>query len=103
MTVNLRNPYYDSYKSSYYLPKCRNCGEQSCKNCPMPVNSHATIWELIESYVSKKSFHDNDLLYRMEKEQIKNRQEQIRNGEDEEGQPKPEPKPKIKVKGLTSL
>jgi hypothetical protein len=26
-TVNLRNPYYDPYKGSYYFPKCRNCGD----------------------------------------------------------------------------
>ena len=26
-TLNLKNPYYDNYKSTYFLPKCRNCGE----------------------------------------------------------------------------
>lgn len=59
MTLNIKNPYYDSYKSSYFLPKCRNCGEQTCRTCPMPVNSHPTIWDLIENMVSKKSFMDN--------------------------------------------
>ena len=83
LTVNLRNPYYDSYKSSYFLPKCRNCGEQSCKNCPMPVNTHGTIWELVESMVSKKSFSDNAHLYKMNKEDIKRKQEAIEKGEDE--------------------
>jgi hypothetical protein len=56
MTVHLKNPYYDSYKSTYFLPKCRNCGEQSCKNCPMSINAHNTIGDLIDSIVSKKSF-----------------------------------------------
>ena len=82
LTINLKNPYFDSYKSTYFLPKCRNCGEQSCRNCPMPVNGHATIWELIETIVSQKSFQDNGYLYRLNKDDLKTKQEGIQNGED---------------------
>jgi|LauGreDrversion4_2_1035121.scaffolds.fasta_scaffold265119_1 hypothetical protein len=82
MTLNIKNPYYDSYKSSYFLPKCRNCGDQTCKGCPMPVNSHPTIWDLLENMVSKKSFMDNAHLYRMNKDDIKTKQEAIQKGEE---------------------
>jgi hypothetical protein len=76
-TLNIKNPYYDSYKSSYFLPKCRNCNDQSCKNCPMPVNGHLNIWELLENMASKKSFMDNEHLYRLNRDDIKTKQETL--------------------------
>jgi hypothetical protein len=48
----------------------------------MPVNAHATIWELIETIVSQKSFQDNGHLYRLNKDDLKTKQEGIQNGED---------------------
>ena len=104
MTVNLKNPYYDSYKSTYFLPKCRLCGEQGCKNCPLPLNAHQTLGELMDSIVSKVSFGDNTYLYRMNKEDLKKKQESIEKGEnivtgnttagDEEGKGEVKPKKK---------
>jgi hypothetical protein len=43
----------------------------------MPVNGHLTIWELLENMASKKSFMDNEHLYRLNRDDIKTKQETL--------------------------
>jgi hypothetical protein len=61
--VNLTNPFYDPHKYSSDLVECINCGEKSCKNCPIPVTKQKTLQQYIEEVVHPKWFRENESLY----------------------------------------
>lgn len=58
LTVNIVNQ-----NKSYYAPPCRNCGNKSCKNCPMPISLQKTIADLLDQMVHKTKFKNNINLF----------------------------------------
>lgn len=70
LTVNISNPNYDPHKYSYYVPECKNCGQKTCKNCPMPVTNSKNLGDLLELIVMQDKFKENANLY-LTKEALK--------------------------------
>lgn len=58
-SLNIINP----NKGSYYAPKCRNCGDKNCRNCPISVSKTKTLRDLLDHMAHKTKFNDNTNLF----------------------------------------